>query len=174
MKTRKERDAIVVDLFLGMTAVDNSDEAELVLRDLMSEQEIRNMARRLRIAVMLVCGCSYAEINRSIGSAPATIASVNRWLDCRGDGYRLIIERLGDAAEIKRIVRSSLGDGRAEYRQRNTKSRHGKYAEWFWPAEVIQAVVHGLKSGADKNGESLAPTSALRSAEVRGEEVNDN
>ncbi len=170
--TDVQSDVLVIDLFAAMSSIDTSQEAGLVLRDLMSNQEIANMARRLRIAVMLVCGCSYDEIGNSIGAAPATIAKVSRWLDVRGNGYRLVISRMGDAAKIMEIVRSDQPAGDPDARLKITRVKHEKYAECFWPVEVVGAIIKGVGSGSQKKKERCVKTSALRSAEVKHEEDN--
>lgn len=75
-------------------ALKTDDEARRFLRDLMTEKEIEEFAKRLRAAEMLTNKVPYSEIEKETGLSSTTIARVARWLKGKEGGYRIIINRL--------------------------------------------------------------------------------
>ncbi|MBA4370671.1 MAG: hypothetical protein C0418_03720 [Coriobacteriaceae bacterium] len=88
-----EVDALL-DAFLSLKT---PDEAYAFLQDVATVKEIQDLSQRLAVARMLAGGAHYDDIHAATGASATTIARVNRSLNYGADGYRTIIERLGDA-----------------------------------------------------------------------------
>lgn len=70
------------------------DEARRFLRDLMTQKEIEEFAKRLQAAEMLTAKTPYSVIERETGLSSTTVARVSKWLGGKGGGYRTIINKL--------------------------------------------------------------------------------
>jgi TrpR-related protein YerC/YecD len=84
-----------LDEFWTMVAtLETKDEVKRFFRDLLSETEALMLARRVRIAKMLLQGISYEEIAETLHTGEGTIASVHRWLQSGFGGYTKSLPRL--------------------------------------------------------------------------------
>ena len=81
----------LVEAILALKA---DDETKRFLRDLMTEKEIEEFAKRLKAAEMLTEKTPYSIIEKKTGLSSTTIARVAKWLNGKGGGYRTIISRL--------------------------------------------------------------------------------
>lgn len=93
-KNKKLLDAIL--------ALKNADEAGRFLRDLMTEGEIVEFAKRLQTAEMLQNDIPYTTIKKTTGLSSTTIARVSKWLQGELGGYRLVLVRLHHHASASR------------------------------------------------------------------------
>ena len=77
------------------------DEAECraFLEDLMTGREIQDCGQRLLVAQLLRENMVYSRIAQATGASSATISRVNRSLNYGTDGYRLVIDRMGNEEE---------------------------------------------------------------------------
>lgn len=71
-----------------------ADEARRFLRDLMTESEIDDFAKRLTTAIMLSRKIPYSDIEKQTGFSSRTVARVSKWLNSGEDGYKAIIGRI--------------------------------------------------------------------------------
>lgn len=71
----------------------NEKEARIFLRDLMTEDEIREFSKRLWAAEMLQRDVAYTVIEKKTGLSSTTVARVSRWLKGKGGGYQIILKR---------------------------------------------------------------------------------
>ena len=78
----------------AILSLESREEAESFLRDLLTEGEIEEFAKRLQTASMLTDNAPYAEIQKKTGFSTTTIARVSKWLQKGGGGYRTVISRL--------------------------------------------------------------------------------
>lgn len=81
-------------LLKAILALKTNDEARRFLRDLMTEGEIVEFARRLKAAEMLTEGIPYTTIEQETGLSSTTVARVAKWLKGKEGGYRTIISRI--------------------------------------------------------------------------------
>jgi len=81
-------------LIQAILALKTEDKAERFLRDLMTEKEIKEFAKRLKAAEMLTEKIPYLIIEKETGLSSATVARVAKWLNGKGGGYRTIIRKL--------------------------------------------------------------------------------
>ena len=123
----KEEIELVVEFCHAIASLNNADDAALFLRDLLSKNEIRMIAKRLKIARMLFEGSKYEGIEEALRVSPATIARVNIWLNQSGEGYRTVIGRLAKLKEPEKP------------RFEGVKKRYPMY---YWPEIMLKEIIY--------------------------------
>ena len=78
----------------ALLTLENTSEAKLFLRDLMTEGEIVEFGKRLEAARLLSRNVYYDTIIEKTGLSSTTIARISKWLKGSLGGYRLILNRL--------------------------------------------------------------------------------
>ncbi len=81
-------------LIQAFLSFENKDEAQRFLRDLMTEGEIKEFARRFEAARLLIRDTQYCAIIEKTGLSSTTIARISKWLKGPLGGYRLILNKL--------------------------------------------------------------------------------
>jgi len=81
-------------LVQAILALETNNEAKRFLRDLMTEKEIEEFAKRLKAAEMLAEKIPYSAIENETGLSSTTVARVAKWLNGKEGGYREIIGKL--------------------------------------------------------------------------------
>ncbi|PIS21816.1 hypothetical protein COT51_00665 [candidate division WWE3 bacterium CG08_land_8_20_14_0_20_41_15] len=93
LSTEDQKD-LVFDLINAFSSVKGPFDTLLILQDLLTAYEIKNLSKRLRIAKMIIAGEGYDNICKRLKTSKATIATVKVWLSESGEGFRRIISRL--------------------------------------------------------------------------------
>ncbi len=88
-------------LFEALLRLKTPEECRMLLDDLCTVKEIRDMAQRLKVAALLREGTAYNRINEATGVSTATISPVSRCLDYGSGGYRLILDRLDQKGQSR-------------------------------------------------------------------------
>ena len=91
---KKLKDEQTDQLFEGMLKLQSVEECYRFFEDLCTISEIKAMAQRFQVAVMLDEQRVYTDIEQETGASSATISRVNKCLLYGEDGYRLVLERL--------------------------------------------------------------------------------
>jgi len=128
---------IITDLCEAVAQAKNSTEAAELLTDLLGRQELEMIARRLRVAEMLLDDLTYKDIREELKISTATIARVQVWLHESGEGYRKIIER----TKAIRKRRKKFGK---PFQSSGLKK---KYPLYFWPQIMFN---YWLKNSTQK------------------------
>lgn len=81
----------------------SEDQAYRFFEDLCTVAELRSMAQRLHVAVMLRKGETYQEIAGKTGASTATISRVNRCLLYGQDGYAEVLQSLEETGYLQDI-----------------------------------------------------------------------
>lgn len=81
-------------LFDAILSLNNREDCYRFFEDLCTIQEIKSMAQRLEIAVMLQKGETYQHIAEKTGVSTATISRVNRCLQYGAEGYTHVLKKL--------------------------------------------------------------------------------
>ncbi len=89
----------VLNLLQALLVVKNEDQAWRFLRDLLTEEEIREFARRFEVAQMLADNISYKKIEEQTGMSSTTIARVSKFLSGKFGGYQLVLNQLHHHAQ---------------------------------------------------------------------------
>lgn len=92
----KIRDELTDRLFEAVLVLRNIDECYSFFEDICTISEIKALAQRLEVAKMLREGITYSEISEKTGASTATISRVNKYLNYGADGYKLVLDRLGE------------------------------------------------------------------------------
>lgn len=108
-------------LFDVILRLQTQEECRLFFEDICTISEMNEMAKRLRVAVLLREGKSYLQISKETGVSTATISRVNRCLEWGDGGYSLALDRLeekttgadgidADGEQTASAVRSDEGE----------------------------------------------------------------
>ncbi len=90
----KERWRILDEFWTMIALLETKDEVKSFFKDLLSATESVMLARRIQVAKLLLSGMGYDAIQKRLGVAPNTIASVHRWLEGGFGGYASAIPKL--------------------------------------------------------------------------------
>lgn len=85
--------ASVERLFRVMQSLETPEEYRRFFEDICTIREIRDMAQRLDVAILLCEGKNYQEISAETAVSSATISRVNRCLLYGGGGYREALDK---------------------------------------------------------------------------------
>ncbi len=78
----------------AVLCIENEEEARNFFRDLMTDKEIDEFAKRFKAAQMLSKKIPYTEIEKETGLSSTTVARVSKWLKSDEGGYKNIINKL--------------------------------------------------------------------------------
>lgn len=130
------RQKALLELCHAIVMVKKLPEAAKVLGDLLSEQEVDMVAKRLQIAKFLLQQKTYTEIHKLLKVSQSTIARVNLWLQRGGAGYRMVA---GQGKELKIPDERSLAYKPNEFYSWSHIKR--KLPLYFWPQILLEEIV---------------------------------
>ncbi len=81
-------------LYRAIVSIRDEKECRQFLEDLCTVSELKAMAQRIDVAMLLDDGLIYSEILEKTGASSATISRVNRCLHYGSGGYKMVIPRL--------------------------------------------------------------------------------
>jgi len=90
----KFQDEQTDQLFRAILSLENLEECYRFFEDIGTIQEIKSLAQRLEVAIMLRQKKTYHEIAKKTRASTATISRVNRCLNYGAGGYSLILDRM--------------------------------------------------------------------------------
>lgn len=134
--SKQEREELILEFCEALASLKNSTEAIKFIRDILTEQEIEMLAKRLRIARLLLEGKNYQEIERDLRVGYTTIARVSEWLRVSGEGYQIIVSRM----EKREPQLKDYYDEDKAYRRR--------FALYCWPELLFEELAERI--GSDK------------------------
>ena len=129
--SKEELEESVLRFCEGLALLDNPVLSMRFLTDLLSKKEIEMLARRLKIAELLLDGQTYDEIRIALKASHGTIARIQEWLQESGEGYRIILDKLSK----KKPSRNE--DSKASYSWRYVKRR---LPLTFWPVHLAEEI----------------------------------
>jgi TrpR-related protein YerC/YecD len=91
----KLQDEQVDMLFNAILKLEDREECYRFFEDICTINEIKALAQRLEVAMMLREKRTYNDIAEKTGASTATISRVNRALIYGADGYNRILDKLG-------------------------------------------------------------------------------
>ena len=92
-RIRSEQADLLMEAILKLQT---GEDAYRFFEDLCTIAEVKSMAQRLEVAVLLHEHVTYQEIARRTGASSATISRVNRALLYGADGYNRVLDALAD------------------------------------------------------------------------------
>jgi len=81
-------------LYRAIVSIQSVEECRSFLEDLCTVSELKAMAQRMDVAMLLDEGLIYSEILERTGASSATISRVNRCLHYGSGGYKTVVPRL--------------------------------------------------------------------------------
>ncbi len=90
----KIRDELTDQLFEAILSLKDIEECYRFFEDICTINEIKSLAQRLQVAIMLKDKKTYQEIVEETGASTATISRVNRSLIYGADGYKIVFDRM--------------------------------------------------------------------------------
>ena len=82
----------------AMLTLQSEEDAYRFFEDLCTIPEIKSISQRLEVAWLLCRKETYQRIAEETGASSATISRVNRALTYGADGYRRVLEAMGEDA----------------------------------------------------------------------------
>jgi len=130
---KKERQELILDLCRALCTLRKPEEAAEALTDLLSAKETETIAKRLKIAELLVKGNNYQTIRGALKVGYSTIARVNTWLNLSGEGFKILLTR-------KKHSPAAVSDEERydPYSWHNIKRR---YTLYFWPQLLLEELL---------------------------------
>lgn len=113
--SRKELSEFFEEFWAMVASLETKDEVRNFFRDLLSETEALMLARRLRIAKLLLKGISYEDITKAIHASEGTIAQVHRWVQSGFGGYKASLPRLEQILEKREKARENQREQMVPY-----------------------------------------------------------
>lgn len=81
-------------LFSAILQLQTVDECYLFFKDLTTVPELKSLAQRFQVALLLSENETYTNISQKTGASTATISRVKKELFYGADGYSMIIKRM--------------------------------------------------------------------------------
>jgi TrpR-related protein YerC/YecD len=126
------QEEILLDLINAFSQVKSVEDSALFIQDLLTENEVKILSKRLRIAKLLLKGKKYEDIIEEVRAARATIAKVAVWLSESGEGFKKVVRRLPEPEKIKEWWEKADWERLME-----------RYPRYFWPLTLDE----GSKKG---------------------------
>lgn len=155
---KAEVEKIFYKLCRAICEMKNTQEAAEFLRDLLSFQEAEMIAKRLKIAELILQDRTYTEIKQQLKVGYGKIARVQEWLKISGDGYRLA---------LKRTIKDHTKEESSRRNINEWVSIKKKYPAYFWPEMLLENII---KSSGIRQRERIH--SAIREMEKMKKKTN--
>jgi len=133
--SNKEKGNLLQEFCEAISVLNNPKEIIDFITDLLTKQETIMVAKRIKIAKMLIVGKDYQEIRNSLKTSPGTISKINQWLLESGEGFRIIAQRT-KRKESKKI--------KSEYSELKKLKR--RYPIMFWPELLIKDIIKTMNT----------------------------
>ncbi|MDP3982161.1 MAG: YerC/YecD family TrpR-related protein [bacterium] len=127
-----EREQILYEFIVALSEIHDTQEAMDFVRDLLSEQETEMLAKRVKVAELLIDGRTYIEIEHQLSVGHSTIARVGGWLQQSGSGYRVMVDRI-------KKKRGQEPEQRRKFDEWSKMKR--RYPIMFWPQLLLEEIV---------------------------------
>ncbi len=142
--SREVQQELLSEFCQALLSLKTPEEAVKFLTDLLTKSEALMLAKRIKIAKLLLEDKNYRQIEGLLKVGHTTIAKIATWLTEGGEGFRLIAER----TKKERQKPESSWD----LAMKDWKAFKRKYPLVFWPELVIEDII---KSANKKQKEKL-------------------
>lgn len=72
-----------------------------VIDDLLTEEEILDLAQRIRIAQLILAGKNYDEISAAVGTSTSTVSKIGQVIKYGKDGLQKVLGKKGGGVKKK-------------------------------------------------------------------------
>ena len=132
--SKKEVEKLFYKLCVIIAKTNKTEDAAKLLRDLLSFTEAEMIAKRIKIAEMLIEDATYQDIINKLKVSSATIFKVQEWLKISGEGYRKAIKK-AQGKELKK-ARNIYN-----YNTENWSSLKKRYPMYYWPEILLENII---------------------------------
>ena len=132
--SKEEVEALFYKLCVVVSKTNKIEDAARLLRDLLSFTEAEMIAKRIKIAEMLIAEATYREINEELKTSNATIFKVQEWLNVSGDGYRKAIKKTKNKSVKKDIALPTYDSG-------NWAEMKKRFPMYHWPEILVENLI---------------------------------
>lgn len=129
----KNQQELLSEFCEALLNIHTTDEVVKFLSDLLTKSEVIMLAKRIKIAKLLIEGRHYETIERALNVSHGTIAKVAIWLSEAGEGFRLVAKR------AKKPKPPSQGQG--DLLAMEWRGLKRRYPMMFWPQLLIEGIV---------------------------------
>lgn len=133
--SNKEKENLLEEFCEAISVLNNTEEIMNFITDLLSEQETIMIAKRIKIAKMIIQNKNYREIQNSLKVGANTISRINEWLAESGEGFKMVAER------SKKENTKNKSSEPTEFQK--LKKR---YPSLFWPEFLIKDLIKIMDS----------------------------
>jgi TrpR-related protein YerC/YecD len=134
--SNKEREDLLKEFCEALLVLKNSQEVMNFLTDLLTKQEMIMLAKRIKVAKLLIEGKNYREVEGLLKVSHSTIAKVNEWLIRSGEGFRLIAQRTKKE--------KPKPEGSFDLAMRDWRKFKRRYSLVFWPELLIEDIIRAM------------------------------
>ena len=131
--SNREREELLREFSEALSVLKNPDEIMNFLIDLLTNQETVMLAKRIKIAKLLIKGKNYREIEDLLKVSHSTVARVGQWLTEAGEGFRIITKRT-KKEEPK-------PPGSFDYAMKDWRAFRRQFPAMFWPQLLIEDII---------------------------------
>lgn len=135
--SKKEILDLTFDLINAFRLVKTPLETALLIQDILTANEIMRLAKRLRIAKLLLSGVTQREIIKELHCSLATVTKVNEWLNRGGEGLKKVITKLPKKYDLpknlpKKPLEFQLPQALLALAQYTASKKQTTHLEKFW------------------------------------------
>ncbi len=120
-------------LCVVIAKTNRTEDAAKLLRDLLSFTEAEVIAKRIKIAEMLLSGATYQEVIDRLKVGSGTIFKVQEWLKISGDGYKKAIQKT-KGKELKKVETLN-------YNPEDWMSMKKRFPAYYWPEILLENII---------------------------------
>lgn len=132
--SKKEIEKLFYKLCVIISTTNKIEDAAKLLRDLLSFTEAEMIAKRIKIAEMLLEDFTYRDIVKKIKVSHGTIFKVQEWLKISGEGYRKAIRK----TKGKELKKTSNFDN---YNPEDWMSMKRRFPMYYWPEILLENLI---------------------------------
>ncbi len=126
----KDKERLLFAFCHALHSIKSPEEGALFIQDLLSAPEAEMLAKRLKIAEMLIEGYTFDQIKAKLKTSKGTVARVSLWLQESGEGFRRVIKRLPEYPEEE-----------SEALERKWGKLKYIYPQYYWPQLLLEELV---------------------------------
>ncbi len=132
--SKRESEELFYKLCVVVSETNKVEDAAKLLRDLLSFTEVEMIAKRIKIAELLIDEKTYREISEELKTSSATIFKVQEWLNVSGDGYRKAIKKTkGRNVRNDKLLTTYDSSSWADLKR--------KLPVYFWPQILLENII---------------------------------
>ena len=131
--SKKDVEEMFYKLCMVIAKTNKAEDAAKLLRDLLSFTEAEIIAKRIKIAEMLIEDTTYQEIIDRLKVGSSTIFKVQEWLKISGEGYRNAIKKVR-GGKIKK-------PDKLDYNPEDWMSMKRKFPMYYWPEILLENII---------------------------------